>query len=279
MNSDAETLSPSQHVLDVNDVSVIRSRRTLLDQVDLTVSQGQRWALIGPNGAGKTTLINLLGAVSHPTTGTVSVLGRQLGRTDMRSLRSLIGHVNPRHPLDFPLNVVDVVLTGLTGTVDLVPRWAPTEGQREMADQLITRVGMDSVRNSRWNVLSQGERGRALIARALISRPSLLLLDEPATGLDVAAREQLLQTIDQLCVDMSELASVTVTHHLEDLPASTTHAVLLRDGRVLAAGSVADVLTSTLVSRCFDFPITVTRTGGRWAARASDRTAADSARV
>lgn len=256
-------------VLRASDVTVVRARRTLLDSVDMTVMQSQHWALIGPNGAGKTTLLNMLGAVTHPTTGTVEVLGRRLGRTDMRSLRALIGHVNPRHPLDFPLRTREIVLTGLTGTIDIVPRWRPTDDDLALADRLIDQVGLRSVAQSRWDVLSQGERGRALIARALISLPPLLLLDEPATGLDVAAREQLLTTVDDLRAANPSLASVMVTHHLEDLPRSTTHALLLRDGRVLAAGSAADVLTSELVSECFAYPIRVDGREGRWTARSA----------
>lgn len=258
-------------VLRADDVTVVRAGRKLLDCIDVTVRASEHWALIGPNGAGKTTLLNMLGAVTHPTSGKVDVLGQRLGRTDMRALRKLIGHVNPRHPLEFPLRVTEVVLTGVTGTIDLVPRWSPAERDLELAERLIDQVGLRSVATSRWDVLSQGERGRALIARALISAPPVLLLDEPATGLDVAAREQLLQTIDQLRGEMPSLASVMVTHHLEDLPGTTTHAILLSAGRVLAAGAVDDVLTSELISACFDYPIGVERRDHRWTARSKDR--------
>jgi iron complex transport system ATP-binding protein len=260
-------------VLHADKVVVDRSGRRLLDDVDLTVRRSQHWALLGPNGAGKTTLINILGAVNHPTSGTAEVLGNRLGRVDMRALRQLIGHVNPRHPLDFPLKVTEIVLTGITGTIDVVPRWQPTDQDLTLAGELIASVGMTHVAESRWDTLSQGERGRALVARALIARPPLLLLDEPATGLDVAAREQLLQTIDHLRRRYTSLSSVMVTHHLEDLPGSTTHAMLLRDGRVLAAGEVHQVITSDLVSKCFDFPIDVQRSGGRWTARSRDTAA------
>lgn len=255
-------------VLAARDVDLVRGGKYLLQSVSLTVQRGEHWALLGGNGAGKSTLLGLLGARTHPTHGYVEVLGHRLGRVDMRTLRSYIGHVDPRHPLATPLRVRDVVLTGLTNTTELIPRWTPTAEQVEQADRLIDMVGLYSRRDARWTILSQGERGRALIARALIPKPRLLLLDEPATGLDLAAREQLLTSLDQLRLDNPELATVLVTHHLEELPATTTHALLLREGRALAAGPVEDVLTSDQVTKCFDHPVRIVRDEGRWAARA-----------
>jgi len=254
-------------VLDVDGVRVSRRGRDLLDDVSLRVRAGEHWALIGPNGAGKTTLLALCGARAHPTAGTVEVLGRRLGRVDLAELRRQIGHVDPRHRMAGDNTVREVVLTGATGSSDPVPRWSPTAEQEARADRLTASVGMEARRDSRWSVLSQGERGRALIARALLAEPALLLLDEPATGLDVAAREHLLETVDALRTAHPEVASVTVTHHLEDLPASTTHAVLLREGRVTARGPADEVLTSELVSAAFDHPLVIDRVDGRWTAR------------
>ncbi|MFE0020386.1 ABC transporter ATP-binding protein [Amycolatopsis sp. NPDC059021] len=255
-------------VLRIDDVDFVRDGNYLLDSVSLTVRQGEHWALLGANGAGKSTLLGLAGAVAHPTRGVVEVLGRRLGRVDMRELRSYLGHVNPRHPLRTPLTVREVVLTGLTNTTELVPRWAPTAEQAAHADELIGLLGLDRRGAATWPVLSQGERGRALIARALMPEPRLLLLDEPATGLDLAAREQLLTAIDRLRGEHPSLATVLVTHHLEELPATTTHALLLREGRCLASGTVDEVLTTDQVSKCFDHPVRITRREGRWAARA-----------
>lgn len=246
---------------------VTRSGRDLLHDVDLTVRSGEHWALLGPNGAGKSTLLAVLGATSHPTAGTVEVLGRRLGRTDVRALREHIGHVDPRHRVLSPLTVLEVVLTGLTGTTDLMLRWEPTAEQLDAAHRLVADVGLAARIDARWPVLSQGERGRALIARALVAEPDLLLLDEPATGLDVAAREHLLETVDALRTRRPDLSSVMVTHHLEDLPASTSHALLLRDGAVVAQGPADAVVTSSAVSAAFAFPLTVDRVGGRWHAR------------
>ncbi|GAA2429072.1 ATP-binding cassette domain-containing protein [Streptomyces pulveraceus] len=255
-------------VIRADDVSLVRDGNVLLDSVSLTVRSGEHWALLGANGAGKSTLLGLLGAVTHPTRGSVEVLGRTLGRVDLRELRSLLGHVNPRHPLRSPLSVHEVVLTGLTNSVEPVPRRSVDEEQRGRAERLLTMLGMGGKSESRWPALSQGERGRTLIARALMPQPRLLLLDEPATGLDLAAREQLLDSLDVLREEHPELATVLVTHHLEELPASTTHALLLRGGRCVASGPADEVLTTDRVSDCFGHPVRISRTDGRWTARA-----------
>ncbi|MGY5031362.1 ABC transporter ATP-binding protein [Streptomyces sp. 900116325] len=255
-------------VIRAHGVRLVRDGNVLLDSVSLTVRSGEHWALLGANGAGKSTLLGLLGAVTHPTHGSVEVLGRTIGRVDLRELRTLLGHVNPRHPLRSPLSVREVVLTGLTNSVEPVPRWSASTEQREQADRLLKMLGMQGKAGSRWPSLSQGERGRTLIARALMPQPRLLLLDEPATGLDLAAREQLLDALDTLRQEHPELATVLVTHHLEELPASTTHAMLLRAGRCVASGPADEVLTTDQVSDCFGHPVRIARTDGRWTARA-----------
>lgn len=258
-------------VLELLDVTYRRDGSEIIHGVSFTVRAGEHWAMIGPNGAGKSTLLGFCGAVTHPTSGIVRVLGEQLGRVELQALRRAIGHVNPRHPLRSPLTVRDIVLTGLTGTIETALRWRPTPDEASRADDLIAALGLGAKAGSRWNVLSQGERGRVLIARALICEPRLLLLDEPSTGLDIAAREQLLETVDLLAETHPEVASVLVTHHLEELPSSTTHAVLLADGRVVAAGPATEALTSGHVSAAFDHPIDVGFDGGRWTARAARR--------
>ncbi|GLZ08008.1 ABC transporter ATP-binding protein [Actinomadura sp. NBRC 104412] len=255
-------------VLNADKVELVRAGRTLLDRVSLTVLTGEHWALLGPNGAGKSTLLSILGAYNHPTRGTAEILGHRLGRVDVHALRRLIGQVNPRHPLESARTVREIVLTGATGTIELVPRWTAGEDELRRADELIALMGLTPIAESRWPELSQGERGRTLIARALMPEPRLLLLDEPATGLDVAARELLLSALDELRAERPDLTSVLVTHHLEELPTSTTHALLLRDGAVLASGPADDVLTTELVSACFDHPIAIARHNGRWTATA-----------
>ncbi|MEW2515078.1 ATP-binding cassette domain-containing protein [Streptomyces sp. NPDC046870] len=254
-------------VLRAEDVHVVRDGRPILQEVSLTVRAGEHWALLGANGAGKSTLLGLLGAVVHPTRGAVEVLGHRLGRVDLRELRTLVGHVDPRHPLTSPLRVRDVVLTGATNSVEPVPRWRPTPEQTERAEALLATLGLGALRDARWPTLSQGQRGRTLIARALMPEPRLLLLDEPATGLDLPGREQLIDALEELRAAHPALATVLVTHHLEELPAGTTHAVLLRDGRVLASGPVASVLTGDQVGKCFDLPLALERHEGRWSVR------------
>lgn len=261
--------SVATQVLHAAHIDVVRGGRYLLRDITFTVHAGEHWALLGPNGAGKSTLLNILGAFGHPTRGTVDVLGRRLGRVDMRELRTHIGHVDPRHRLDLPLAAHDVVLTGLTNTPELDHRREYTADEHRHADELLELLGMADRRKSVWTTMSQGERGRTLIARALMARPSLILLDEPATGLDLAAREQLLTSIDQLRREVPDLASVLVTHHLEDLPTSTSHALLLRDGEAVTQGVVEESLTSETITKCFDHAVQVRRDGGRWSARAT----------
>lgn len=256
-------------VLQVRDIGFVRGGRHLLADVSVTVEAGQSWVVLGPNGAGKSTLLNLFGATAHPTTGTVDVLGHRLGRVDMRELRTHIGHVNPRHRVDAPLTAREVVLTGLTNTPEFVPRWSPSADEVRRADELIASLGLADRAQARWQVMSQGERGRTLIARALIGEPHLLILDEPATGLDLAAREQLLAAMDRLRDSDPGLATVLVTHHIEEIPATTSHALLLREGRIVAQGEAADVLTSAAISACFDHPISIAMSNGRWFAQAA----------
>jgi iron complex transport system ATP-binding protein len=263
------TATPSNPLLDIVDVDFVRDGREILAGIRLTVHAGQHWALLGSNGAGKSTLLSLCGAIAHPTQGRVEVLGFRLGRVDMRELRGWIGHVDPRQPLDPRLTVEQAVLTGATGTNGWVPRWKPAASELCRADDLTELLGVAGLRNARLTTLSAGERGRTLVARALMPQPHLLLLDEPSTGLDLAARERLLTSVDTLRAEYPELASVLVTHHLEELPASTTHALLLSGGRALRSGLVDDVLTSENVSACFDHPVVIKRSLRRWTAQAA----------
>lgn len=192
----------------------------------------------------------------------------------MRRLRTRVGHVDPRHPLRSPLTVRDVVPTGLTNSDERVPRWSPADDETARAEELVDLLGLGDRREARWPVLSQGRRTRALIARSLMPSPRLLLLDEPATGLDVAGGEQLIDHLDTLGRTLPELASVLVTHHLEELPPGTTHAMMPRDGRCMAGGPAEEVLTGDQVSACFDRPVRLTRVDGRWSVRARHPAAA-----
>jgi iron complex transport system ATP-binding protein len=253
-------------VVQAGSVDLVRGDRLILDQVSLTIRAGEHWALLGPNGAGKSTLLQIMATYAYPTRGQVALLGQRLGRVDVFSLRPWIGHVSPHHRVDPWRTVREVVLTGVTGTIQLVQRRETSAAELDRAMAVTELMGLASRADAQWRVLSAGERSRVLIARALMAEPRLLLLDEPAAGLDVAGREQLLASLDGLRRRQPGLATVLVTHHLEELPASTSHALLLRGGRVVARGVVGDVLTTELASACFGHPLVVTRQAGRWAA-------------
>lgn len=262
----------TRHVIALREVTFRRGPTQILHGIDWTVKSGEHWALLGPNGAGKSTILGFCGARAHPTSGTVDVLGARLGRVDLQQLRRDIGHVSPHHQPRSESSVLDVVLTGVTGTVATAMRWRPTAEQEAAAMALIDEVGMAKHHDASWRTLSQGERGRALIARALVAGPKLLLLDEPTTGLDLAAREQLLETLDWLARAQPGLASILVTHHLEDMPESTSHALVVSDGQVVSGGAIETAVTSTTISRAFQHPIEVKQTDGRWSARTASAT-------
>ncbi|ORV87383.1 ABC transporter ATP-binding protein [Mycolicibacterium iranicum] len=255
-------------VLELAEVTFRRNGKQIIDGISLTVNEGEHWALLGPNGAGKSTLLGFCAANMFPTSGTVRILGQQMGRVDLSVLRHSIGHVNPRHQLQYSLTVREVVMTGITATIDTPMRWTASTEEDERADAMIAAVGLSHKADDVWPTLSQGERGRTLIARALISEPRLLLLDEPSTGLDVAAREQLLETIDSLDQTHPEVASILVTHHLEELPITTTHALLISEGRTVASGPARETITTETVSEAFAHPVVVGYVEGRWTARA-----------
>ena len=239
----------------------------ILRGIDWQVGQGERWALIGANGSGKSTLLSLAGAVRHPSKGQVSVLGGTLGRVDMPALRRRIGLVDSGvTPLDW-LTAEEVVLTGIGSTLRPL-WWTYTDQHRDRSRQLLSLLGCAELADRVISTCSQGERGRVRIARALIADPRLLLLDEPAVGLDLAAREALIGALDRLSAGRSDLTSVLVTHHLEEIPASTTHAILLREGRAIAAGEITSTLNSENLSACFGLPVTCRYDGERWSARA-----------
>jgi iron complex transport system ATP-binding protein len=240
----------------------------ILREIDWWVRPGERWALIGPNGSGKTTMLSLAAAMRHPSQGRVSVLGGTFGQVDMPALRGRIGLVDSGHDPIGWLTAEEVVLTGIGST--LRPRWwVYSDEDRQRARQLLTLFGCDDLLDREIGTCSQGEVGRVRIARSLISRPELLLLDEPAVGLDLAAREALILAIDRLSDEQPDLTTVLVTHHLEEIPASTSHAMLLRAGSVIASGPIDEVLDDDRLTACFDLPVTCQRDGNRWFARAA----------
>jgi iron complex transport system ATP-binding protein len=251
-------------------VAVVRDGRPILDGIDWEVAAGERWAVLGPNGSGKTTLLHVAGMRLLPTRGTVEVLGARYGRTDARVLRTRVALVSQATLRDLrpTIRAHDVVLTGRHAALE--PWWhryGPEDHRR--ADRLLAEAGLGHLSAQEFGVLSEGERQQVLLARALMGQPELLLLDEPAAGLDLGARERLVARLAVLAGDPDTVPLVLVTHHVEEVPPGTTHAALLRAGRMVCSGPVEAVLRSETVSTCFDLPVTVARSGGRWTARST----------
>jgi iron complex transport system ATP-binding protein len=254
----------SAMVLELEAVTFRRDGNPILRGVDWRVGDGEHWAVVGPNGAGKTTLLRIVAARMHPTSGTVRILGGQLGRVPVARLHERIALVDPRLARAFHPRapVGEVVLTGTAGTIALLEdRVDPAR-----ADELIALLGISQVTDRAFGEASEGERTRTLLARALMLDPALLLLDEPTAGLDLPGRETVLTAIQRVTDAHPALASVTVTHHLEELAPSTSHALLLRDGAVVAAGPVAAVLTDELLTACLGIAVHVERTHGHFRA-------------
>jgi iron complex transport system ATP-binding protein len=234
----------------------------VLHDVSLTVGAGEHWALLGPNGAGKSTLLAVAGAQRFPSRGEVDLLGRRLGRVDVRELRALIGTVDPRLRMPDELPVAGYVATGATQTVQ--PVRPPTPAETTRGDELLDLLGLAALATRPIGVCSQGERSRARLARALVNDPALLLLDEPATGLDLPGRVDLLEAVESAARQLPGLASVTVAHHLEELPATTDHVALLRDGRLLARGDAGLLADSPALSECFGRSVRAISVADRW---------------
>lgn len=256
-------------VVELVGVSVVRGRNTLLHDIDWTIEEDQRWVIIGPNGAGKTTLLQLLSASWHPTTGSVALLGESMGAVDVFELRPRIGVTSTALADRIPRgeSVGNVVVSA---SYAVIGRWREAYDVMDLqrAAHLMEQLQVGHLSRRTFGTLSEGERKRVQIARALMTDPELLLLDEPAAGLDVAGREQLLATLSDLATDPMSPAMVLVTHHLEEIPAGMTHALLLAEGGAVAAGPIRDILTSDLLSRTFGLPLEVTEQSGRWTARA-----------
>ncbi|MFP5020146.1 ABC transporter ATP-binding protein [Pseudonocardia phyllosphaerae] len=248
--------------------TVRRGATTLLDAVDWRVELDERWVVLGPNGAGKTTLLRLAAAELHPTSGAVYVLGERMGRVNVFELRPRIGLTSANLGVRIPGDeiVSDVVVSA---GYAVLGRWREDyEAQdTERARQLLTQLGMGSLADRAYGTLSEGERKRTLIARALMTDPELLLLDEPAAGLDLGGREDLVARLSDLAQDPDAPASVLVTHHVEEIPPGYTHGLLLREGKVVAAGLLDDVMTADALSETFGLPLAVDRRAdGRFAA-------------
>jgi iron complex transport system ATP-binding protein len=256
-------------VIDFNEVCLTRGGRQILGPITWRVDEGQRWVILGPNGAGKTSLIAIAATLIHPTKGQARVLDELLGRVDVFELRHRIGlssaALTDRIPPDEC--ALDVVMTA---------SWAVTGRWQEVYDLwdesralgMLSLFGVSQNKDQKFGSMSEGERKRIQIARALMPDPELLILDEPAAGLDLGAREDLLTRLSGLALDPAAPTSLLVTHHVEEIPSGTTHALLLRDGGVVAAGPISEVLTSANISQAFGLTIDLSHENGRWFARA-----------
>jgi len=255
--------------LRLSGVGVDLGEVTALDGVDWVVRPGERWAVLGPNGSGKTTLLRVAGLWLHPSRGTVEVLGHRWGRVAVRRLRTRVGFVSAALAamLRPEVPAADVVMAGREAALET---WWHTYGpeDRARADELLDRLGAAEVADRPFGALSSGERQRVLLARSLWDDPGLVLLDEPAAGLDLGAREGLVARLSAMADDPATPATVLVTHHVEEVPAGFTHALLVGGGRAVASGPIEDVLTAEALSDLYGVDLAVDRRDGRYAARA-----------
>lgn len=258
-------------VLQLEQVSVRRGAKTLLDRIDWTVELDERWAVLGPNGAGKTTLLQIAAALMHPSDGEAYLLGERIGAVNVFELRPRIGFASAALAQRIPHDelVSDVVVSA---GYSVIGRWREAYGRLDVrrAQRLLERFGVGELAQRHYGTLSEGERKRVQIARALMADPEMLLLDEPAAGMDLGGREDLLGRLSVLAADPDAPATVLVTHHVEEIPPDFTHVLLLRAGAVVAAGLTRDVLTAENLSATFGLPITLRNEAGRYYARASN---------
>ena len=257
-------------VLNLDSVSVRRGTNFLLDDFSLTVAEGEHWAVLGPNGAGKTTLLELAAGRMHPTKGTATILEEQLGRVDVFELRPRIGYASTILANRIPSSeaVLDTVLTAAYGVTG---RWVEEYEQDdiERARDLLAAFHITHLADRTFGTLSEGERKRVQIARALMTDPELLLLDEPASGLDFGGREELLGALSEILSSKWAPATIMVTHHVEEIPEGITHVLLLSEGTDLVAGPIEETLTAENLAATFGLDVKLTRDGQRYHARSA----------
>ncbi|MDN5581058.1 MAG: ABC transporter ATP-binding protein [Corynebacterium sp.] len=255
-------------VLDLREVTIVRDGRHVLHPVTWQVEVDERWIIIGPNGAGKTSLLTIAGARQYPSSGTARIVGETLGKTDVRELRTAVGMSSAAvaHQVPGGEKVLDLVISA---GYDVMGRWRERydRGDELRAMEILEQMGALHLGEQTWETLSEGERKRVLIARALMTDPELLLLDEPGAGLDLGGREDLVRMLGELAEDPDAPATVMVTHHVEEIPPGFTHGMILDEGRVVAQGLLEDVMTSENLTRAYHQPISLSFDDGRYFAR------------
>jgi iron complex transport system ATP-binding protein len=256
-------------VVELAGVTIVRGDSRLVDGIDWTIDEADRWVVIGPNGAGKTTLLQVLAAQLHPTSGVAGLLGEVLGAVDVFELRPRIGLTSAALADRLPRSerVSDVVMSA---SYAVLGRWIEEydELDHQRAEALLAELGIGHLADRTFGTLSEGERKRVQIARALMTDPELMLMDEPAAGLDLTGREQLVRSLSAIATAVGAPAMVLVTHHVEEIPPGFTHALLLKQGRIVAAGPMDEALTAENLSETFDLALTLKQEDGRYTARA-----------
>jgi iron complex transport system ATP-binding protein len=258
--------------LEFADVTVRRGEAVLLDKVTWQVDEGDRWVVLGPNGAGKTTMLQLAAAQIHPSDGVVGILGELMGMVDVFELRPRIGLTSAALAERIPREerVHDVVVTASYGVLG---RWREEYDalDHDRAAALLVELGIAHLADRTFGTLSEGERKRVQVARALMADPEVLLLDEPAAGLDLGGREDLVSTLSTLAFMPASPATVLVSHHVEEIPPGFTHVLMLRQGRIIAQGPIQETLSADNLTATFGMPLVLDHEDGRWAARRRSR--------
>lgn len=259
-------MKDSDSLIAMSSVCLRRGGKEILKDVCWTMRRGEHWAVIGANGSGKTTLLQIAGGCLFPTAGGVTILGERLGACDMFLLRRRVGWVSSALLSRMPPSETarEIVVSGLKATFGLVYEYSA--GDAEKAEENIARVGIADRMDAPFGVLSQGEQQKTLFARAMMAEPELYILDEACSGLDLAARESFLRVVDGVIAGR-QAGVIMVTHHIEEIPPGITHALVLKDGRVLASGAVEESISSTVLSEAFGIGVTVDRVNDRFAAR------------
>ena len=245
------------NIIEFKDVIWQRNHKTILNEVNWAVKPGEHWTILGLNGSGKTSLLNMVNGYAWPTKGTISVLGETFGQTNIHALRKRIGWVSSslQSRIAGHTRIEDIVISGKFASTGMYDE--PTEADYAFADELIEQLNISYLKGRHYVTCSQGEQQKILIARGLMAKPEILILDEPTNGLDFLSREELMRTISNLALKEQALTLIFVTHHIEEILPMFTHSLLLKKGQVFAKGDRKEMLTSEHLTKFFDVGVQV----------------------